>query len=279
MTPYSAQPSKQLISYVDVPYEKFKNEPFMYVSQYKDAEIFATASAAQILDELIKEQKFSPSLIFSMGRCGSTLSANLCKAFHLTTYSECEAFRGLAKSPDGTVPAHEVDVVRAVIGSLCLHAQGAEVAIKMRSQNNASPQHFTEATPASRIIFMTRAFQPWAASYVNSFNWSAEQIFENLSHSLDALVYFKSVGRLTALVRYEDMVADPLGETERMLGVPADRQIKDRIVDVMMNDSQKGTLGKKKKPKVHVNGVLDKLSDLIDASGKRESMEKIGLIY
>lgn len=279
MTPYAAQPAKGLISYVDVPYEKFKNEPFMYVSQYENAEIFVTASAGQILSDQIKGRNFKPALIFSMGRCGSTLSANLCKAFDVATFSECEALRGLTSLPDAAIPVAELNTVRAVIGSLCIHAKEDQVAIKMRSQNNASPRHFLEACPESRIIFMTRALRPWAASYVNSFNWSAEQIFENLTHSYDALRYFDSVDRLTEVVRYEDMVADPVGETERMLGISANTRIKDVVTDVMKNDSQKGTLGKKKKPESYVEEVLEDLSKLLDSSGKRENMVQAGLIY
>lgn len=126
---------------------------------------------------------------------------------------------------------------------------------------------------------MTRALRPWAASYVNSFNWSAEQIFENLTHSYDALRYFDSVDRLTEVVRYEDMVADPVGETERMLGISANTRIKDVVTDVMKNDSQKGTLGKKKKPESYVEEVLEDLSKLLDSSGKRENMVQAGLIY
>lgn len=278
MTPYASQPHKGTITFVDVPYQAFKDEPFMYVTQYQDADVVATANAQQLEEQYLSET-VAPVLIFSMGRCGSTLSANLSKAFGFTTYSECEALRALPPLSRNGLSKPSVTTVRAVIGALCVHAESDNVVLKMRSQSNATPEYFTEACPEARFVFITRAWRPWARSFVNAFNWSAEQIFENLQHSLHTLSYLRETDRLAALIRYEDMVADPIGATEDTLATRADGAIRQTCETVMASDSQKGTLGRVPRPKAHVDRVLLELETLIDRSQDRTAMIAANLLY
>jgi hypothetical protein len=128
---------------------------FFYQAQRRSAE-----SVIKVALELLPDAQASPTLIFSIGRCGSTLLFRAFEAAGLAIVSEPDFFTQAAMA--GRHQPEDPFLQRAIgrAASLLPYA-----AFKLRLECNAAPLLVAGAFPAPKILFILRDPVDWASSH------------------------------------------------------------------------------------------------------------------
>lgn len=277
--PYVARPGQQALVFTDTRYGDISDAPFMYNAQFDQASCTATARVADLLAGPLAGVSVQPVFIFSIGRCGSTLLANLSKAARIPTYSECDALHDLA-SPGEAAPAQAgIDRVTAVVRALSLAVQDPVIAIKMRSSSNADVAYFMAAFPEARFVFISRELGSWAASGINSFDWGPKRLLQRVIAGAEAHRQLQAAGKLSAFVRYEDLVTDTAGCMAAIFGDRGAACTPERLAEVMGSDSQNNTLGRDKKPQQKIRRRTRTLRKLMAECPEQALLTESPVIY
>lgn len=231
---------------VDIHRRQVQQDPFLYLSQYEQAEYAVFARLADLPDWLGRSEGEGITFIFSIGRCGSTLAVNLARAAGLLAYSECDALLGMPSYQSAGKPPMVENLLRRIVGSLAAYEPRARIVIKMRAQSNRDVLWFTTAFPRARFVFLLRSLAPWVASYVQVFNWSSEQMLNSLREAAKAQCHLAESGRLAGCIRYEDLVARPAEAIVRMFGKKAERAAPIDVTRVLQRNSQLDLLPKRR---------------------------------
>ena len=230
VSPYCFDLAKRRLLCVSTP--DISDAAFFYQAQRQHAR-----SVIEVPFESLPEAIASPTLIYSIGRCGSTLLVRALQAAGVSVVSEPDYFTQAAchQPPDPSLP-------RAIAGATRLLPYSV---IKLRLECNHAPLLIAGAFRSPRIMFILRHPLDWAASLRrlsrNSLDlgWAVGQLRSSLL-ALDALS-----GRYGVRIAYyedfrdldPDYVADVLswiGET-RTVSPEALRTVAAR-------DAQEGTI-------------------------------------
>ena len=141
--------------------------PFVYRSLYEQA-----VEAVSVPAEKITAPASAPLLIFSIGRCGSTLLSALLNAAGTPSVSEpdflCQPAL-IAADKIGWVGAELIDKAIRVGADRFSALSGGEVAIKFRSQCNPAVALYRRVLPNARIAFILREPRAWSMSVYRAF--------------------------------------------------------------------------------------------------------------
>jgi hypothetical protein len=218
--------------------------PFLYSVQYESAKHILSVPFER-LSEFIDSSNLFPTLIFSIGRCGSTLLVSLLRALGVPAVSEPSVFRQLIRSAeDGQLLNRRLVTVavQTCTASIAQHFGGQPV-IKLQSQCNYLIEAITYALPQYHAIFMFRESTTWARSVCRAFSCEPRGLAHRLAADIKSYDWLAQNHSGVQLVWYEDLVDRP-EEVLRQLGAltdPVSADTRRRIYEVMAADSQEGT--------------------------------------
>ncbi len=187
------------------------DEPFLYQAQFRLASTLLRVPLAQMRTLTARDAAASepqPLLVFSIGRCGSTLFSRLAAVAGLVSYSEPDIFSGVARQREDPRTA---DILQCAMRALIAHAgvPGERVCIKLRSGTNGAIARFIEAFAQARYVFLSRNLRDWSHSFIAKFGWSREQLHNSLLAAHRALLALE-VARIPYMaLRYEDFAPEP----------------------------------------------------------------------
>jgi len=242
------------------------DDPFLYVSQFQNADYVARIRARDVLRVATESPAGQPTFVFSIGRCGSTLTSNISKALGLPTFSEPDALVGPGvfkpDQPDRLV----MDVLKASVMSMQHFAGRGDITIKMRAYSNIAVGWFTETFPEARFVFLYRRFEPWVKSYVKAFDLDVETLFFNLSTGVQAHRFLSQNGHLSALVSYEELTEDPISSAEKIFGHSLNEVQISAVRDELAHDSQQGIVKQNDFSREDIERRIEALRDHIGKS-------------
>lgn len=218
--------------------------PFLYSAQYESAKHILSVPFER-LSEFLDSSNLFPTLIFSIGRCGSTLLVSLLRALGAPAVSEPSVFRQLIRSvEDGQLLNRRLVTVavQTCTASIAQHFGGQPV-IKLQSQCNYLIEAITYALPQYHAIFMFRESATWARSMCRAFFYEPRGLAHRLAADVKSYDWLAQNHSGVQLVWYEDLVDRP-EEVLRQLGAltdPVSADTRRRIYEVMAADSQEGT--------------------------------------
>jgi hypothetical protein len=171
--------------------------------------------------EAIEAPLSSPLLIFSIGRCGSTLLSALLNAAGRPSVSEPDFLCQLdfiAADKIQHVGNELIDATIRVGVDRLIAILGSSVAIKFRSQYNRAVLHYRRALPEAKIAFIFREPCSWSASVLRTFAEPAAIMVRRLKEAV--LVYDQLVqsGGSPVLIWYEELHSDSHAVVARLLG-------------------------------------------------------------
>lgn len=218
--------------------------PFLYQRQRRHARWLADVPFDR-LDALDRTERMTPTFIFSVGRCGSTLLSRLLTAVGEPSLSEPDVLTNVAHFDDDADRAAAEGVREQVIRS-CVsafaHACGPAPVIKLRARCNRAVDVFLNAMPRARYVFMCRNRADWVRSNAQAFGDSGESLAELLKVSVEAFGRMRAAGVDPALVWYEDLLSDPLGALQRILPARHDLAAQRAAIGrALRTDSQEGS--------------------------------------
>lgn len=187
-----------------------------------------------------------PVFIFSIGRCGSTLFAKICDAAGLLTWSEPDAFTNLAGNPKlHQSPANFRLLTRVALADIAdktCSAGQEKMGIKLRSQVTPFCEDLCSHHPDSVCFFQVRDPIAWARSKHRLWGGRPVTLARELSDMVDRMRVAKARGLKVNVISYEELVADPLGQAERIAQEVGELEVDpSQLDDVMSRDSQQGT--------------------------------------
>ena len=215
----------------------------LYAAQFERARRVASVPFECLSNEVPKAFG-TPTIIFSIGRCGSTLLASLLNASGVPTVSEPDIFTQIAaiRAPQEDKPDTKLNelLLRAAMGSFGSHL-GERFAVKLRSQCNGIAATIARAVPESKLVLVLRDRVAWARSRYSAFGGEPEALARMYRWGIEAFHRLEIAGGHPKLIWYEDIVADPV-EAVRQIGFAdeADAGV-ERIQAVMLRDSQLGS--------------------------------------
>ena len=186
----------------------------------------------------------TPVLVFSPGRCGSTLLSRILVEAGVANVSEPDFYtQATAAWWSSTLNPLRGSVRRAAacMGhdlSVALAPAGPVVA-KLRAESCRAPGLLLGQSER-RTLFMMRNFESWALSTGRTFRNGPRKTVNKYLRALSGYGYLRQNSDCH-LLRYEDLMADPSGSC-RSLGKFLQVEIEPAAVAAAMkNDSQEGT--------------------------------------
>jgi hypothetical protein len=160
-TPYCVDISRRQLQCVTTPPGIF-DHPFLYQAQRESAR-----TVIEIPFAGLPESDVTPALIFSPGRCGSTLLFRLLKAAGLPSVSEPDYFRQIGRMyvMDKSCGKEEGQrLLRAATGILARTLGDSSPVIKLHLESTRAPLLITKAFLSAKVIFIFREHRDWALS-------------------------------------------------------------------------------------------------------------------
>jgi hypothetical protein len=247
--------------------------PFVYTAQYEHA-IEVVSVPYDTAFELAERAAFDASrlvLVYSVGRCGSTfVSAALRTVEGAVSFSEPDAYFGLERLHGDA----DVDrLVHACTVLLCAPRPASLWALKLRSNGIELAPSFRAVFPEAKRVFLYRDGVDWARSAARAFrffepqteaNWtSGDDAFprtrtladrngpEPFRRPVDLLAWLwaspmlraldPATGGFDAVLRYEELRADPTRALAVLLRALALEPDAHALAEVAARDSQEGT--------------------------------------
>jgi hypothetical protein len=240
-TPYQYCYKSKRFFFVDTSLSSCK-EPFFYQSQFKNArEVITIPFGAMNKVYGLPRPDLKPTLVLSIGRCGSTLFSKLMAEAGFFSFSEPDIFTGAVEQQKRPIVT---DVFRYSVQALISFADipDSEMAIKFRSYCNVIIKRIHNAFPNGRYVFIVRNIRDWSASFISKFNWSKEQLLYELLAGVKCLKYLKKKDIPYSIIWYEDFCSSPKKVFELIsAGRVCYEDVEDRLVKVASIDSQLGS--------------------------------------
>ncbi|MDS9470078.1 hypothetical protein RGQ15_21230 [Paracoccus sp. MBLB3053] len=188
----------------------------------------------------------TPILIFSIGRCGSTLFSQIAKVAGVATWSEPDTFTNLASDKNlRQDPDLRLRLARVALNDLAWKAQaeGGQryFAVKLRSRVTHLCETLSSLNPDSKSLFIVREPVGWAKSFGQHFGADPRVLANNLSRMVSDIRKAKAGGLGIRVIDYADMKDRPgelCLELSGLSGKPFDQ---DELDAVMASDPQAGT--------------------------------------
>lgn len=183
--------------------------PFYFVTQYHRAEQLLKLPLADLSTLTASLADPLVSIIYSTGRCGTTLASHALNASpQAWSLSEPEVFNHRSLILPADSPISGGDLLRAIMR--LIYAQRAKpdaeaLALKLRSQSLFHMQSFVDGRPDARAVFMYRDAFGWAHSvyqFLGEFDWPLVVPPDEWLQRWD---FFSGGGPLTQLARYIDL--------------------------------------------------------------------------
>jgi len=226
------------------------NHPFYYQAQYDHAERVLVVSW-ETLNQLAAQPVpggESPILIYSVGRCGSTL---LSRAFgrlpEVQSLSEPDVFTQIAalRQKDGSRDLELTQLIRSCTQLLnkSTSSQPSTLALKFRSFSIEIADLFQSAFPQSKALFLYRNAEAWAGSAARAFDASPSTATTSMWLSvMERYLDLHAHGISMLAVRYETLTSLPVPALEiifEFCGLPPARV--SLAQQAFASDSQAGT--------------------------------------
>jgi hypothetical protein len=186
----------------------------------------------------------APILLFSPGRCGSTLVSRILYEAGVANVSEADFYtQATSKFSSGPLNPFRSGMHRAVLGmgrdlSASLSAAGP-VVVKLRAESCRAPQLVIDPSEP-RALFVTRKFESWARSTIQTFRNGPRKTVQKYLAALACRDFLQRNCECLVL-NYEDLTADPdaaRGALEQFLLV---KVAPSALARAMNKDSQDGT--------------------------------------
>jgi len=216
--------------------------PFYYLHLRRHARFVVTIPWEE--GALSAEGSRAPVLLFSPGRCGSTLLSRILSEARIANISEPDFYTqstsGWAASAFNPLRSAMRHAVLAMGGDLCVQlASSGPVVAKLRAEACRAPALVTDPRER-RTLFMTRNFADWAKSTGRTFRNAPSKMIGKYFTALSCYDFLRRQSDCH-LIRYEDLIADPLVAC-RGLAAFLGREIAPSAIAVAMKkDSQEGT--------------------------------------
>jgi hypothetical protein len=186
----------------------------------------------------------SPVLLFSPGRCGSTLLSRILLEAGLANLSEPDFYAQMMSSLcafrasplRGTVKNVGANLTRDLASAF---APERAPVFKLRSECCRAPDLLL-GQGATRTIFMTRDFEPWARSTLRHFSGGPSRAVAKYLRAMRCYDFLRK-NTDCHLLHYEELVRDPVTTCDRLgrfLGKTIPREA---VAAAMNRDSQAGT--------------------------------------
>jgi hypothetical protein len=217
-----------------------QNHAFLYQAQREHA-AQAVVLPFKALAGLFGGPGAQPTFLFSVGRCGSTLAADLLKAVGISIASEPGVYEQLVDGRHwawfnrGARASATVGTTRALSAFF-----GEPMVVKLRSQCTFVAPEIARATGA-RCVVILRALEPWAKSTYRAFRNRPDELAWMYAKAIKIFAALERRGHRPQLVWYEDMARDP-SSLLRAVGAPdAPSEAQERaLAAVYGRDSQEG---------------------------------------
>jgi len=216
--------------------------PFYYLHLRRNARFVVTIPWEN--GGLFKDASRAPVLLFSPGRCGSTLLGRILFEAAIVNVSEpdfyTQATSKWASSAFNPLRSSMQHAVLAMNGDLCAElSSGGPVVAKLRAETCRAPALLMDPRER-RVLFMTRKFDDWARSTGRTFRNAPSKMVTKYFTALSCYDYLRR-NCDCHLIRYEDLMADPTMAC-RELAIFLGCEIAAGAIDAAMKkDSQEGT--------------------------------------
>jgi hypothetical protein len=239
-TPYCADFDSQSLLCVTAP--GILDHPFLYQAQRQQAKTVIRVALAELAEEDV-----TPMLIFSPGRCGSTLLYRILKAAALPCVSEPDYFSqaatSFARRGRGAMDRYRRPM-RAATGLLAASLASRSPVIKLRHHCLDAPLLISGAFAACKIIFLLRDHREWALSvkHVSPPGLTTRMALATFKGALEALD--RLANNLDVLIcHYRDAARADSGYVQKLvsfLGQGTD-VAQECLLAILQQDSQAGT--------------------------------------
>jgi hypothetical protein len=210
----------------------------------------------------------TPFIIFSPGRCGSTLLSKIIGSMNILSISEPDIYSGAAQF--SAKHFSDKEKIKDILRLLCFASynlirplnleKNKKIILKMRSHVNQFPNLIVSSFPKKpRTIFLIRNFQDWCESRLKAFSNTLESNVISYTISLHSLKWLQK-NTDCLLVHYEDLALNPRSVINEICSFMDEKYPDDVIINSVINtDSQSGThLSKNNIEKK--NTTIDKVS-------------------
>lgn len=255
---------------------------FQYVYLRQHAENFLRTP----IPAKVPKTNASPVILFSTGRCGSTLLAKITTAMGVTTISEpdfySQAVYHLSIQPKLAAQFQQVTHMTAYASTFLLSpfmkSGATKFLIKTRSQVNYAPQAVLSnfSTPP-KTIFLMRDFHSWCISRMRVFNSSLESNLRIYIRAIHCLRWIKE-NHDCLIIHYEDLQSTPeivVSQLADYFEVPLHFE---NIKQVLKRDSQEDTaLAKNKIIKQLTDADIKAITDIWSAHAPYDLLKELNL--
>jgi hypothetical protein len=182
-----------------------------------------------------------PVLLFSPGRCGSTLLSRILFEAGVPSVSEPDFYTQAAgplwRSPVNPMHGQVCAALGAMSADLATAFGGDGVSVaKLRAECCRAPAMLLGAA-SRRTIFMIRDFAPWAESTIRIFRRKPDFIIGKYMDSLRCLFWLRNNAECH-VVRYEDLLADAGASCAALAGFLGRPISTEAVGRAMESDSQ-----------------------------------------
>jgi hypothetical protein len=244
--PYCIDRRSELLCLAELDAVDEEARPFLYMAQRDFAKRVALVPFRSLTRLQAPERLAGakPVLVFSIGRCGSTLLSRLLDAATLKAYSEPDVFNQAAilGRPEGGGDERLRDLALSfALSRFEDHAQGRRVAFKFRSQSLRFFHDLDSAFPRARHVFVLRGVAEWTRSWISAFGRHDDEMLQRLHAVVEALEGAQRDGRKPGVLWYEDIARDPIAACAEVLGEAPPALALAAIRAAAASDSQAGT--------------------------------------
>jgi len=161
---------------------------------------------------VFQSESRAPILLFSPGRCGSTLVSRILFEAGIANVSEADfytqATSQFLSSPLNPLRGRMRNAVLGMGRDLCASLSAAgPVIVKLRAESCRAPALLSDPGER-RVLFITRDFESWARSTMKTFRNSPQKTVKKYLTAL-ACRDFLLRHRECLLLRYEDLMGEP----------------------------------------------------------------------
>lgn len=240
--PYCFDFIRTRIIYVcDVDARAVQAAPFYYLHLRRTARTLLSVPLAHGPIRRVRPAH-DPVFVFSPGRCGSTLVSRILFEAGIPSVSEVDFFTQMSSvfwsNPHNPLREPFRRAMWDLTSDLTADLAGVPV-VKLRAECCRAPELFVR-DPAARSLVMFRSFESWARSTARAFNAGPRKAVKKYLRALSCYAFLER-NSACHLLRYEDLVADPLAACERLarflnVSIPVEA-----VLRAKQGDSQDGT--------------------------------------
>lgn len=227
--------------------------PFHYLYLRDNCELYASLNWQQVSQLLTPKIGPDPILLYSPGRCGSTLATQMVGSKETIALSEPDYFTQIAQLTHAVrnrkLPGRPKKDIRNLSRALFLTTRlllqplqtHLPVLIKMRAHANLAPLMLLQVCRyTQKTIFLDRDFAPWYRSQHKAFGHSLNGALHNYKRAQIAKGLLNNASDMLS-INYGELISEPIASAARLarhLGWPHSTS---QTQQAIHNDSQKNT--------------------------------------